>query len=185
MMSDPASPDGSLPAVSTPAAPSSTLQGDAAGAKALIEGWMAQGPTSPYYRGLGEGEWSGDRIQAHYRDLLRAEEAGSAEALGPPAQNVDADLPLSAEHYNIAGADGARSMDAEDRDIVDAFLPVAFAAGLGQRKVVQAIGWALTIPGITVEQFKALAIAADWSDAAIATCLKWHAREAARRGGRR
>ena len=66
--------------------------------------------------------------------------------------------------------------------MIDSFLPVAFGAGLGQAKVAQAIGWALTVPDLTPEKFKGLAVAAGFSDAAIAACLKWHAAEAARRG---
>lgn len=170
-----------VPVSPAPASPAlaSSLQGSAAADKALIETWVGN-PTSPYWRGA-DG-WSSGRIQAHYQDLLRGELQGGAGVVGPPHQ-VDADLPMSAEGYNIAGADGARSMSGEDRDIVDSFLPAAFSAGLGQRKVTQAVGWALTIPGITVAQFEGLAIAAGWSDRAMAVCIGWYRKQLAARGG--
>jgi hypothetical protein len=180
-MSDtPTSPQLPAPAAPSGSPPASSLQGDAASSKAMIEGWMAQGPSSPYWRGTAD--LSAERIQEHYRSLLRGELSGSASEIGPVRHGPDLDHPLSAEHYNIAAADGARSMSAADRDVIDTFLPVAFKSGLGQRKVVQAIGWCLSVPGLTAHQFEDLAIAAGWDDGAIEVCLGWYRGEAARRG---
>lgn len=102
-------------------------------------------------------------------------------AIGP-AGEADEDLPISIEQYGFSAAAGARSMSASDRDVIDGFLPVAFAAGLGRAKVLAAIGWSLTIPDLTIEQFKDLAVAASWSNRAIEACVGWYLREAARRG---
>ncbi|HXO70409.1 MAG TPA: hypothetical protein VN838_15710 [Bradyrhizobium sp.] len=165
-------------ATPTPAmpAPASSLTGDAASARALIQGWIGD-RESPYWK--GNAEMSADAVQIHYRDLLRGEQSGSTTAVGP-VHAVDLDLPVSVKQYDLAEAHGSASMTALDREIVDRFLPVAFAAGLGQRKVSQAVGWCLTIQGITVRQFEDLAAAAGWSDKAISTCLDWYRLEKAR-----
>jgi hypothetical protein len=168
-------PGASLP---VPVAPASSLQGDAAASKAVIEGWIGD-PQSPYWRG-SDGA-SAASIRSTYQDLLRGELQGAAGPVGP-ADEVDVDLPMSVAQYDFSQASGAASMSGADRSIIDGFLPVAFAAGLGQLKVKQAIGWSLAIPGLTAERFKDLALTAGWGDRAIATCLSWYRSEAARRG---
>jgi hypothetical protein len=165
--------------LSLPVVPASSLQGDAAAAKAVIEGWIGD-PQSPYWRGTEN--LSPASVRTTYRDLLRGELQGAPGMVGP-AHEVDIDLPLSVAHYDFSQASGAASMSGADRSIIDSFLPVAFAAGLGQQKVQQAIGWSLAIPGLTADRFKDLAITAGWSRRAIETCLAWYRGEAARRGG--
>lgn len=156
-----------------------TLTGAAATDKATIEGWIGD-QSSPYWR--GNDKVSADWIQTRYRDLIRGEQQGAPEGIGPTFQ-PDADLPADPGRYVIGGP-GTGTMSGEDRDIIDTFAPVAHAAGLGNAKMRQAIGWALTIPNITENQFRDLAIAAGWSDGHINACLAWHASEAARRGQR-
>lgn len=156
-----------------------TLHGDAAEAKQLIEGWIGN-PASPYWR--GDGEVSAEFVQATYRDLLRGEQQGAAGAVSP-AHDADLDHPRSVGEYNIAGAAGAGLMTAADREVVDAFVSqVAHPNGFGQVKTQKAIGWVLTGAATTVEQFRSLAIAAGWSNHAIDACVSWYRREAARRG---
>jgi hypothetical protein len=160
---------------SLPAVPASSLQGAAAQAKTVAESWIGD-QNSPYWRGD-----SAASIRSEYRDLLRGELQGAAGAVGP-ANDVDVDLPMSVAHYDFSQAPGSASMSAADRSIIDGFLSVAFAAGLGQQKVHQAIGWSLTIPGLTAERFRDLAMTAGWNKRAIETCLSWYRAEAARRG---
>lgn len=151
----------------------SSLSADAATAKSGIETWMGD-RSSPYYQGTGE--LSADSVQAHYRDLVRGELAGASDAVGLP-HSPDLDLPLHEGAYDISAAPGARSMDAEDRAVVDRFLPVAFAAHLGQRKVAEAIGFVLTYadaPQDAVRKFTDFAHARGWSQQAIDVCLKFY-----------
>jgi hypothetical protein len=164
--------------LSLPAVPASSLQGDAAASKAVIEGWIGD-PQSPYWRG-SEGA-SAASVRSTYRDLIRGELQGAAGPIGP-ANEIDVDVPMSIAQYDFSQASGAASMSGEDRSIIDSFLPVAFAAGLGQLKVRQAIGWSLAIPGLTADRFRDLALTAGWNDRAIETCLSWYRSEAARRG---
>jgi len=152
-------------ALPVPAAqvPASSLPPDLLETKRALEAAMVPG-----------GEyWAHEKNQQAYRDLVRAEQQGATDAVGPLFE-PDADLPVAADRYDISAAAGARSMSALDRDIINDFLPVAHVAGLGQRKVTQAIGWALTGAADTVEHFKSLAIAAGWSDRAIDICIDWH-----------
>jgi hypothetical protein len=161
-------------------APATSLQGDAAAARTQIDAWRAD-RGSPYYRG-GDG-FSAAWIQQHDRDLTRGELAGAAGAIGPDFE-ADRDMPLHVGAYDIASAPGAHSMQAEDRAWVDAFLPIAFAGGLGNRKTKEAIGWCLTVPNLTVEMFRDLAAASGWSDGHIATCVDWYKSLAAQASGR-
>jgi hypothetical protein len=170
----------SAPALDTslPVVPASSLQGNAAASKAVIEGWIGD-PQSPYNR---DGETtSAAMVRSTYRDLLRGELQGAAGPIGPPSES-DIDVPMSLAHYDFSQAPGSASMSAADRSIIDSFLPIAFAGGLGQQKVLQAIGWSLTIPGLTPDRFRALALNAGWHDRAIETCVSWYRAEAARRG---
>ena len=64
-------------------------------------------------------------------------------------------------------------MTAEQRDYIDEFIPVAHAAGLGQAKFQQAVGWTLTGQAATEREFRDRAIAAGWSDRHIEVCLNW------------
>jgi hypothetical protein len=151
----------------------SSLSPDAAAAKSGIENWMGD-RSSPYY--VGTGELSADSVQAHYRDLVRGELAGAADAVGV-GHEPDLDMPLHVGAYDIAAAPGARSMDAAGRALVDQFLPVAFAAHLGQRKVAQAIGFVLTYadpPQQAVRTFTDFAHGLGWSQQAIDVCLKFY-----------
>jgi len=165
----------------TDSAPSTSLVPEAQSAKATLESQIGN-PSSPYWRG-GVGTdgkaITALELQQEYQDLIRAEQLGEPHAVGP-AHGVDLDLPISAAHYDISSAPGARSMTAEDRGIVDQFLPAAFAAGLGQRKVAEAIGFALTCDtsrGVDalLEQWFALAMSRGWSDEQIDFALEWAA----------
>lgn len=159
----------------TDAAPSTSLTPELAEAKALIESQIGN-PDSPYNRDSVDGTTTARGVQAKYADLVRAELAGQSDYVGPPG-GVDLDLPTDASHYDISSAPGARSMTAEDRAIVDKFLPAGHAAGLGQRKVAEAIGFCLTMPGPISEelvgQFVKFAVERGWSDEALDFCLEF------------
>jgi hypothetical protein len=154
------------------AAPVSSLAPAALETKGKLEADMAN-PEGDY--------WRYPRNQAQYRDLCRAELAGQAEAVGPE-HGIDDDHPVKPTDYSISDASGARSMSAEDADLVATFMPVAHGAGIGQQKVSDAVGWVLTGAASTVNEFRSLAVAAGWSDRAIETCMSWYAKQAADRG---
>ena len=115
-------------AAPAPAVPTTSLSTDAVAAKAQLETWMAD-PASPYWR--GNEVYTADRLQAMYRDVVRGEAEGAADSVGP-AHEVDADLPIEPKFYNLSTAHGARSMTAEDADIVDAFRIEAHKIGIGR-----------------------------------------------------
>ena len=157
-----------------PAVPSTSLSPALAEAKASISKMIGD-PSSPYWRDSADGSTTARGLQAKYADIIRAELAGEADYVGP-APGVDADLPLSPAHYDISSAPGARSATAEDRDLIDQFLPVAFAAGMGQRKVAECIGFCLTHSGPITEElvteFTKFAVARGYSDATLEFCLE-------------
>jgi len=161
--------DDSTAAVPAPAP--SSLSPDAQETKAQIEGWIGD-RSSPYYN--GNGELTADNIQNHYRDLVRGELHGQAEAMEEP-HAPDLDLPLHAGAYDIASIPGAATIGALERGIIDNFLPVAFANGLGQRKAADAIGFVLSGGG-TPEQFKFFAHGRGFSERAIDAVLSWYSK---------
>jgi hypothetical protein len=150
-------------------APSTSLSADAHAAKTQIEAWMAEGPNGTYWK--GNEHHSAAFIRETYAGLIRGEQQGARDAVGP-AFEPDRDMPLSIRHYDFQ--DVGRSFQAEDRDILDQFLPHAFEGGLGQEKVRQAISWTMSVPGLTPDAFRKLAIGAGWSNQHIETCLKFH-----------
>jgi len=156
-----------------PAAPSTSLTPALAEAKASIESSIGD-PNSSYWKDSADGTTTARGVRAKYRDLIAGELAGEKGYLGPPG-GVDLDIPTDASRYDISSAPGASSMTAEDRAIVDRFLPAAHAAGLGQRKVAETIGFCLTMPGPISEelvgQFVKFAVERGWSDEAIEFCL--------------
>jgi hypothetical protein len=85
----------------TPGAPAasssaSTLAGAPFQAKQTMEGWMGD-RGSPYHQGIPPSETSrgmtAEAVQGYYRDLVRGEQAGAADAV-PPPNVVDIDLPI-------------------------------------------------------------------------------------------
>jgi hypothetical protein len=169
--------------VPAPSGGGTSLSASAAGDKSLIESWIGVA-NSPYYRGTEDqagthrpAAW----VQQRYQDLIRAEQRGAKEAIGPDF-GPDYDMPAHVGGYDISRAPGANAMGAADRALVDSFLDDAFDGGIGQAKAAQAIGWALGVPDLTETKFRDLAIAAGWSDEQIAVCLRWHASVAAASG---
>lgn len=168
-----------LPAtIEAPPSPSpSSLQGDAAASKGVIEKWIGVSD-SPYYRGI-PGEMSAELVQWHYRNLLRGELLGVSGAVGP-AHEIDVDHPMHDGLYDISAAPGSRSMTAFQREVADLFLPIAWKAGLGQRKVADAIGYVLTTVGEpdverARDRFRGFARERGWSEQAIKVCLDFDA----------
>jgi hypothetical protein len=151
----------------------SLLAPEAQEAKTILDGLVAD-PNSAYWKGAPDRGVSAAELQQEYQNLIRAELSGAPHAVGPPG-GVDVDLPATASHYDISAAPGARSAGAADRDIIDAFLPAAYAAGLGQRKVAEAVGFALThVRSESVEfDFAKFAMGRGWSHQAINFCLEW------------
>jgi hypothetical protein len=161
-----------------PAAPSTSLSPELAAAKSSIEAGIGN-PDSPYWKDSADGTTTARGVQARYADIIRAELAGGADYVGPSA-GIDFDLPISAAHYDISSAPGARSMTSEDRAIVDKFMPAAHAAGLGQRKFAECVGWCLTHSGPITEElaqaFVRFAVERGYSDQAIEFCLDFAGR---------
>jgi hypothetical protein len=139
---------------------------------------MVGDSSSPYWTGI-PGKMSPDLVQTHYRNLIRGEQHGANGPVGP-AYEIDPDHPMHEGGYDISAAPGARSMTAASRELVDLFLPVAFKAGLGQRKVAEAIGFVLTAAvdadvGRSRQQFTDFARGRGWSEKAIEVCLSFDA----------
>jgi hypothetical protein len=155
-----------------PAVPSTSLSNDAAGEKAQIESWMAEGLSGPYYRGTDSH--SAQAIQSRYQDLIRGELAGADNGVGPEG-GPDLDLPLHASGYDLSCARGFITTG-EQRDLADSFAKAAYEGGLGQKKFAEALQWSAD-PAITPQKFAQLARSASWSDAAIGAVLQWHAAE--------
>ena len=153
-----------LPAV--PVTPATSLQGDALAEKQVIDGWAGvQG--SPYYKGIAptpeRAGMSADLVQEHHRALIRGELAGASGPVGVPWE-VDRDHPLDASRYVIAGAPGAGTMTSYQRSLADAFMPFAYAGGIGQTKFSEALGYVLTSTHVSVQGFTDFARARGWSD---------------------
>ncbi len=153
----------------SPASASTSLSADAATAKAGLEAMIGD-RSSAYY--VGADGMSAETFQQYYQDLIRGELAGAADAV-EVAFAPDYDQPLHVGAYDIASMPGAGAMNAQSRDLVDRFLPVAFEAGLGQAKVALAVGYVLTANG-TPEEFAQIAHGKGWSQQAIDVCLKFY-----------
>jgi hypothetical protein len=153
----------------SPASASTSLSADAATAKAGLEAMIGD-RSSAYYTGA-DGV-SAEGFQQHYQDLIRGELAGATDAVGV-AFAPDYDQPLHVGAYDIASMPGAGALNAQGRDLIDRFLPVAFEAGLGQAKVALAVGYVLTGQG-TPEEFTQIAHGKGWSPQAIGVCLKFY-----------
>ncbi len=158
-----------LPAV----APATSLQGDAAAEKQVIDSWAGV-PGSAYYKGIAptaeRSGMSADLVQEHHRALIRGELAGASGPVGV-GWEVDRDHPLDASGYVISGAPGAGTMTSYQRQLVDAFMPFAFQGGLGQKKFAEAVGYVLTEAHVSVQGFTDYARARGWSDGHIKACL--------------
>jgi hypothetical protein len=117
-------------------------------------------------------------IQQHCWDLLRGELAGDTGPRGPEAK-PDNDLPLEVSKYSL---DGIPIYSAEDHDLVNTFLPQAFAAGIGQQRLHDVLLWGFNEVGPTPEKFTRWALPRGWSDKQIAGCITWFRAEAERHG---
>jgi hypothetical protein len=145
----------------------SSLSPAAAADKVTLESWMAD-KSSSYWR--GDGNMSAEQVQAHYRDLVRAEEAGQAMPLGPKHEGADPDMPFKGHPYRL---DGLPIYSAQDRDIVDVALKHFEHVGFGQQRVSDVLQWALSQPHEPkVSDFKSWAVAQGWSDKHIAHGLE-------------
>jgi hypothetical protein len=153
-----------------PASASTSLSADAATAKAGLEAMIGD-RSSAYYTGA-EG-LPAETFQNYYRDLIRGELAGAADAVEIPYE-PDMDVPLHVGGYDIVSMPGAGALTAQGRDLIDRFLPMAFEAGLGQRKAADAIGYVLTRTDGTPDDFRNFAHARGWSNEAIGVALKFY-----------
>ncbi len=157
----------------TDPAPSS-LSPEAAQAKANIVAHMQ--PDGAYWRGDAALGLTGAELQQEFQDLLRAEQLGEADKIGP-AHGIDADLPPSVSNYSL---EGLPIYSSEDRVITDAFLSSAHEFGLGQAHAIEAIRFALTFDmsrgaEALVTDFIKFAMSRGFSDEQIEFATKWAA----------
>lgn len=146
-----------------------SLSADAATAKAGLEAMIGD-RSSAYY--TGADGMPAESFQQYYQDLIRGELAGATDAV-EVAFEPDYDLPLHVAGYDLVSMPGGNSLNAQSRELIDRFLPVALEAGLGQAKVVMAVGYVLTANG-TPEEFTQIAHGKGWSPVAIGVCLKFY-----------
>jgi hypothetical protein len=156
-------PAESTPAPAAPAAPSTSLQGDALVARQSVDSLRG----TPAY-------WGDPAIQALDRALIRGEQAGSDTAIDVHSR-IDGDAVPTPSAYDLSRAAGSRSMNAEQRDLADSFAGWGHQVGLGQRAFADAVGWYLTGVLKSFEDFEILAYGRNWTTEQIAMARNWWA----------
>lgn len=153
-----------------PSAPPSSLSPAAVERKTALESispYLPSGERNPDYS---------DGVQSELRDLYRGEETGAPGHVRPAA-DPDLDLPLHVNGYDFSSVPG---IGAEDRDVIDRFLPAALESGLGQAKVYDAIAYAMTTTNPTPQDFAAKARSGGWSEAHIKAAIDFYNSERTR-----